>query len=193
MAPCHQLVALGGLHLPNHADISSQGMLTTGFVSAGIARTYGTTRSPWAAGNNLMEGGRRGAAPWRGQCHGPHVLMFPRPFVLPVGGCGARTCPALATGIHRQHPLSTTCHPACPLHFFLQGRHGLPGSPGPPGPQGPPGESAEGPGKKGDRVSTSGPSPRHPRTPGHSNLAPWGLSLPLVPLVSTPMLEGKSH
>lgn len=79
--------------------------------------------------------------------------------------------------------------PSSPLS--LQGRHGLPGPPGPPGPQGLPGESIERPGKKGDRVSTSDPSPGHPRVPGQSDLAPRGLSLPLISLFSTslPRLE----
>lgn len=81
------------------------------------------------------------------------------------------------TSLGHDPPLS----PSSPLS--LQGRHGLPGPPGPPGPQGLPGESIERPGKKGDRVSTSDPSPGHPRVPGQSDLAPRCLSLPLVSLL----------
>lgn len=66
VTPCHQLVALGGLHPPNHANTSSQGMLTTGFVSAGTARTYGTTGSLWSAGNILMQGAKEGQLPREG-------------------------------------------------------------------------------------------------------------------------------
>lgn len=74
----------GGCVPPNLTDASPEGMVSTGFVSTGTARTRGAAGPPWRAGKVLL-GGRWGAAPWWGAATWP-----PGPLVLPVGVCQVR-------------------------------------------------------------------------------------------------------
>lgn len=127
-------------------------MVSTGFFSAGTARTHRAAGPPWRAGNVLLRGQIWGPLPGGGQQHGPQVPLF-----CWLVGARAGTCSAPITTTENRMSLGHHLPPSPSSLLSLQGRHGLPGPPGPVGPRGLPGESVEQPGKKGDRVSTSSP------------------------------------
>ncbi|KAL2299817.1 hypothetical protein Nmel_012667 [Mimus melanotis] len=180
VTPCHQLVALECLHPPNLANTSSQGMFTTGFVSAGTTRTYGTTRSPRSAGPRGPQGlagesaegpGKKGDRGFPGADGTPGSPGRPGNPGLPgqpgiQGIPGPRGDPGTRGPMGLSGPKGQKGEPGEP-RVITDGEQGLPGQKGEPGVPGSPGS----PGIPGPRGPLGDPGPPGP-------LGPMGLPGP---------------